>query len=97
MSGNKTPGLKTVADKPPPVKRKDNWKKAKKLKKLRKLMKSRDFVDHFGKHPGSSSSTNLETDPGSSSKNPLSAAVRLLLQVPKAELKPSPAVTPGPQ
>tara|TARA_Y100000356_G_scaffold134695_1_gene144724 strand:- start:825 stop:1130 length:306 start_codon:yes stop_codon:yes gene_type:complete len=101
MPGNKTPGSGAVAGKPPAVVREDSWKKAKKLswkelkklKKLKKSMKSREFA----RHPGSSSSTNPETDPGSSSKNPLPAAVRFLLQAPEGELEPTPAMTPGPQ
>ena len=97
MPGDKTPGPGAVAGKPPKVKRKPSYKELKEARKYKKARKSRDFVDHFGKHPGSSSSTNPETDPGSSSKNPLSAAVRLWLQAPEGELEPTPAMTPGPQ
>ena len=101
MPGDKTPGSGAVAGKPPAAVREDSWKKAKKLswkeqKKLKKLKKSMKSWK-FARHPKSSSSTNPETDPGSSSKNPLSAAVRLLLQVPKAELKHSTAMPQGPQ
>ena len=93
MPGDKTPGPGAVAGNPPAVKRKPSYKELKAAKKYKKAMRSLDF----GKHPKSSSSTNPETDPGSSSKNPLSAAVRLLLQAPEGELEPTPAMTPGPQ
>ena len=93
MPGNKTPGSGAVAGKPPAMKRKPSYKELKAARKYRKAMKSLDF----GEHPKSSSSTNPKTDPGSSSKNPLPAAVRFLLQAPEGELEPTPAMTPGPQ